>query len=87
MSVVFKGGVYMRPEMKSTRKEISIHHKRNLFTLVFIVGEMKQVSFRGSPEIYGPLSKSQSFLFTHVCLQKPFTYFYFVQYFKIFKQK
>ena len=62
------------PERKfqSTIKEI-------LFTLLFIVGKMKQVSFRGSPEIYGPLSKSQSFLFTHVCLQKPFTYFYFVQ--------
>ena len=38
MSVVFKGGVYMRPEMKSTRKEISIHHNRNSVYITFHCG-------------------------------------------------
>ena len=36
------------------------------FTLLFIADEMKRISFRGWPEINGPLSKIQSFLFTHV---------------------
>ena len=66
MSVVFKGGIYMRPEMKSTRKEISIHHIEILFTLLFIAGEIKRILFRGWPEINDLLNKNQSFLFTHV---------------------
>ena len=43
------GGVLMRPETKfqSTIKEI-------LFTLLFIAGEMKRISFQGWPEINGP---------------------------------
>ena len=59
------------PETKfqSTVKEI-------LFTLLFIVGEMKRISFRARPEINSPLSKSQSFLFTHVQMF-PFIWFHF----------
>ena len=35
------------------------------FTLLFIAGEMKWISFRGWSEINGPFTKSQSFLLTH----------------------
>ena len=72
--------VYMRPEMKSTQNEISTDHKRILFTLIFIAGEVKWISFRGSHKIKGPLSKSQSFLFAHVQMF-PFIWFHFRFYF------
>ena len=68
--------VYMRPEMKSTQNEISTDRKRTLFTLIFIAGEVKWISFRGSSKIKGPLSKSQSFLFAHVQMF-PFIWFHF----------
>ena len=47
-----------------------------LFTLLFIAGEMKWISFRGWSEINGPLSKSQSFLLTHAQMF-PFIWFHF----------
>ena len=40
--------------------------KQILFTLLFIAGGNKWISFRGWPKINGPLSKNQYFLFTHV---------------------
>ena len=36
-----KDDVYMRPEMKFTRSEISLRFEKNLFTILFIAGEMK----------------------------------------------
>ena len=50
--------------------------KEILFTLLPIAGEMKWISFRGWSEISVPLSKSRSFLLTHVQMF-PFIWFHF----------
>ena len=68
----------MRPE---TKFQPTI--KKILFTLLFIAGEMKRISFRGWSKINGPLSKSQSFLFTYVQMF-PFTWFHFGYVYMIF---
>ena len=64
------------PKKKSTETKYRSTIKEILFTLLFIAVEMKWISFRGWPEINGPLSKRQSFLFTHVQMF-PFIWFYF----------
>ena len=48
--------------------------KQILFTLLFIAGKMKWISFRGWSEINGSLSKVQSILFKHVQI---FTFIWF----------
>ena len=59
-------GVYMRDKMKSTRNEISVHHKTNSVDINFHCGWNETNSFWGWFEISGPLGKSQSFSFKHV---------------------
>ena len=69
-------GVYIRPETKFTQNEISIHHKKNYVYITFHFGRNETNFFLEWPKINGPLSKNQSFLFTHVQMF-PFICFHF----------
>ena len=61
-----KGVFTSDPKWNLPKTKFQFTIKEILFTLVFIAGEIKRISFWRWPEINGPLSKNQSFLFTHV---------------------
>ena len=57
--ILILGGVYMRPEMKSTWNNISIHHKRNSVYITFHCGRSEtnfvSVVARDKPPLKGTL--------------------------------
>ena len=59
------GAVYIRPEMKSTRNEIQIHHKRNSVHITFHCGRwcLHDIS---SPEMKVPFCQNDGNKITHV---------------------
>ena len=63
----------MRPKMRSTRNEISTHHKRNSISLLFTAGEMK-FRFGGGPRKTAHSIKANHFCFDKInaCTDVPF---------------